>query len=97
MCFNYSKIFNEKNCFFLSMTNKVIIIVFLSFNAAGKKCVVYDAVFHPDTYSKGQEVWMISMKREKICHSTWHVSFLDFEGGKFYEMSASNNNLLSDE
>lgn len=22
---------------------------------AGKKCVVYDAVFHPDTYSKGQE------------------------------------------
>ena len=56
MCFNYSKIFKEKNCLFLSMTNKINIIVFLFFNAAGKKCVVYDAVFHPDTYSKGQEV-----------------------------------------
>ena len=79
------------------MTNKIIIIVFLFFNAAGKKCVVYDAVFHPDTYSKGQEVWMLSMKRKKNCYWTCRVSFLDFEGGKFGEMSASNNNLLSDE
>lgn len=72
-----------------------IIIVFLSFNAAGKKCVVYDAVFHPDTYSKGQEVWILSMKRKKNCYWTCRVSFLDFEGGKFGEMSASSNNLFS--
>ena len=27
------------------------------FYLAGNKCVVYDAVFHPDTYQKGQQVW----------------------------------------
>lgn len=26
------------------------------FGLAGRKCVVYDAVFHPDTYKKGREV-----------------------------------------
>ena len=34
--------------------------------SAGKKCVVYDAVFHPDTYNKGQEVCTINNNKEVV-------------------------------
>ena len=38
----------------LSLSSDDFIILFY---LAGSKCVVYDAVFHPDTYQKGQQVW----------------------------------------
>lgn len=38
----------------LSLSSDDFIILFY---LAGNKCVVYDAVFHPDTYQKGQQVW----------------------------------------
>ena len=48
--------------FFACCANKIMKKLFSQcaflfvFGLAGKKCVVYDAVFHPDTYKKGQEV-----------------------------------------
>ena len=38
----------------VSLSSDDFIILFY---LAGNKCVVYDAVFHPDTYQKGQQVW----------------------------------------
>lgn len=35
-------------------------------HVAGKPCTVYDAIFHPDTYKKGQEVWLSSLRYQTI-------------------------------
>ena len=35
----------------------ILLYFFIIIYLAGNKCVVYDAVFHPDTYQRGQQVW----------------------------------------
>ena len=45
------------------------------FFLAGNKCVVYDAVFHPDTYNKGQEV-----RTMLFCFSYHLLASLDIPG-----------------